>query len=264
MKLHGTGLAELVASLDRSASIDALANLALRFPTQHPQGLVRHDGRWWLSTVDVERSAAHLLGFDDEGELLADIDVTDGPRFHPGGIDLAADGTITVPVAEYRPDSTTALVRVDLSAGTAEVVAQVDDHLGAIAAPRPDGTTTAMTWGSRRVLVLDERGSVLDRRPNPSHWIDVQDCQRLDAHRVLCSGVAYLIDGNRFVPLGGLGVWDEAAHTWAHELPLATTVASGRILTNNPIWVTDADGVVTLFAVPDDDESSLVTYRLRP
>jgi hypothetical protein len=47
------------------------------------------------------------------------------------------------------------------------------------------------------------------------------------------------------------------------SLPLATTVESGRILTNNPVWLTLVDEEVLLHAVPDDDVGSLLTYRLR-
>lgn len=216
-----------------------------------------------MSTVDTDRVQGHLLGFDDEGTLVADIVLVDGPRFHPGGID-GADGVIVVPVAEYRPDSTTALFRIDLAAESAELVGRIDDHIGALASPRTDGTTTAMTWGSRRVLTLDAEGAVIDRSPNPSHWIDIQDLQRLDDHRLLCSGVAYLIDGKRFVALGGIGIWDEAAGSWAHELPLAITVVSGAILTTNPVWAELQAGAVLLHAAPDDRSSTLYSYRLRP
>ena len=256
-------LAAAVSRLDRSARIELVASVALAFPTHHPQGLVRSGDQWWLSTVDIEREEGHLLGFDDDGELAADVLLVDGPRFHPGGIDIDGDA-IVVPVAEYRPDSTTALFRVDLATGAPEVVSRVDDHLGALAAPRADATTTAMTWGSRRVLTLDADWAVVDRRPNPSHWIDVQDGQRLDDQRVLCSGVAYLIDGNRIVGLGGIGIWDEEARAWTHELPIAVTVVSGRILTNNPVWATLDGNDVLLHAVPDDDTSALLTHRLTP
>ena len=263
MTAMASDLATAIGRLDRSAGIEAVAEVALRFPAHHPQGLIRWEGRWWVSTVDVDRVQGHLLGFDDEGELFADIVLVDGPRFHPGGIDVA-DGVVVVPVAEYRPDSTTALFRVDLATGGAEVVARVDDHVGALATARPDGTTTAMTWGSRRVLTLDGDGAVVDRQPNPSHWIDIQDNQRLSDTEVLCSGVAYLIDGRRFVALGGLGIWDEPSATWSHELPLATTVASGRSLTNNPVWAELDGGDVLLHAAPDDDTTTLVTHRLHP
>lgn len=254
-------LADALLRTDRATWVEAGATLPLRFPAHHPQGLVRARGLWWISTVDVHAVEGHLLGIDDDGELVSDVVLVDGPRFHPGGIDLDGE-VITVPVAEYRADSTTTLFRVELATGTAEAVGRVDDHLGMVAAPRPDGTTTAMTWASRRVLSLDPEGRVLDRRDNPSHWIDVQDGQRLDDHRILCSGVSLMADGTRLVALGGLGVWDEDEARWAHELPLATTVASGRILTTNPVWAELDGGDVVLHAAPDDDDCTLVTHRL--
>ncbi len=254
-------LAAALLRADRGSWVEAGAVLPVQGPVHHPQGLVRAQGLWWVSTVDVHAVAGHLLGIDDDGAQVVDVTLVDGPRFHPGGIDLDGE-TITVPVAEYVPDSTTALFRVDLRTGGAEQVGRVDDHLGFLAAPRPDGTTTAMTWGSRHVLTLRAEGEVLDRRPNPSHWIDVQDGQRLDDHRLLCSGIGVMADGDRLVALGGLGVWDEDLATWVHELPVATTVASGRILTTNPVWAHEDGGDVVLHAAPDDDDGSLVTHRL--
>ncbi|WCO68107.1 DUF6454 family protein [Iamia majanohamensis] len=254
-------LADALLRTGRSTWVEPVGHVALEGPVHHPQGLVRAQGLWWISTVDTDAEVGHLLAFDDAGARVHDVALVDGPRFHPGGIDLDGD-VVTVPVAEYRPDSTTALVRVHLPDGAAEVVGRVDDHLGFLAAPRPDGTTTAMTWGSRRVLTLDAEGTVLATRPNPSHWVDVQDGQRLDHHRVLCTGIGVMADGDRLVALGGLGVWDEDAAAWAHELPLATTVASGRILTTNPVWATEDAGDVLLHAAPDDHDGTLTTHRL--
>ena len=256
-----SALATALLRSGRATWVEPVGVVALGAPVHHPQGMVRAGDLWWLSTVDIEAVRGHLLAFDDDGELVADVDLLDGPRFHPGGIDVVG-GVVVVPVAEYRPDSTTALFRVDLATGAADLVGRVDDHVGALSTPRPDGTATALTWGSRRVLTLDTEGTVLEARPNPSHWIDVQDCQRLDDRLVLCSGIGVMADGDRLVGLGGLAVWDEAAATWVHELPLATTVASGRILTTNPVWAEEDGGDVVLHAAPDDHDGTRVTHRL--
>ena len=51
------------------------------------------------------------LGLDKAGNLVADLPLTEGAMYHPGGVDY--DGRdIWVPLAEYRPDSHAIVYRV--------------------------------------------------------------------------------------------------------------------------------------------------------
>jgi hypothetical protein len=55
----------------------------------------------------------HLFVLDPAGKLLRHIEIADGNRSHPGGLDVQGD-SLYLPVAEYRPDSSANLYRIDL------------------------------------------------------------------------------------------------------------------------------------------------------
>ena len=95
----------------------------------------------------ARRSLGFVLVIDDSGTLVDKIDVTCGPRHHPGGFTVR-DGTALVPLAEYSPRSTSEMVRLDLASGSWSPTFGHDDHLGA-AVELEDGSVLAGTWGSR-------------------------------------------------------------------------------------------------------------------
>jgi len=258
----GSGVTATVASLRASTAWSLVSSTPLRFPAFHPQGLVRHGGLWWLSTVDVAAPQGHLLAFDDAGEQHADLLIGDGPRFHPGGFDVT-DGIAYIPVAEYVPRSSASVWRVDLDDPAPAVVFRVDDHLGVVCF-RPDRDEhVAMTWGSREIVRLSADGTELDRRANPSHFIDIQDNQLLGPDTLLCSGVSFPPSGASVVGIGGVGLLDLDTLAWVHEIPIVERTAHKRPITCNPVWVElAADGSLLMNVVPDDDEAAcLLTYR---
>lgn len=232
----------------------------LDFDAHHPQGLCRAGGLSWLSTADGAAQRGYLLAFDDGGGLVHRVEVTDGPRCHPGGID-ARDGTITVPVAEARPWSSTVVVAVDAHDRSVTPLFRVDDHLGAVAR-LPGGDLVAVTWASRELLRLGPDGTVLDRRPNPSHYLDVQDVQVVDAETVFCSGVLTYVAGDRLVDLGGVALLDLPSLSWRLEVPVPLWSPAGRALTSNPVRVGLEGGVLHLTAVPDDGRSQVLRHAV--
>lgn len=133
--------------------------LALKGEVYHVQGLALDAAHIWVTSVDGSARRGYLHEFDRaSGRLLHRIDVSDGPRYHAGGIALA-DGVLWVPVAEPRADSTAVLLALDVQ--TMRVVRRiaVADHLGCVAAR---GTMlVAGNWNSRRFHVID--------RDHPEH-----------------------------------------------------------------------------------------------
>lgn len=242
----------------------------LQVDVGHPQGMCRTDGVSWVTTVDLGRRRGELLGLDDSGELVQRIELTDGERYHPGGCDLAPLGTapgarsVVVPVAEYRPHSTTVVRRVDLDDRRVSDCFAVDDHLGAIV-ELPTGGYLGGTWGSREWVRFDADGAVVDRRTNPSHFVDVQDLQVLDDRTVFCSGVGWLVVPGGLAQLGGISLLDVDSLQLTLEIPVHAHTPSGRTITYNPVTVElvdDPDGEwVRLTAVPDDGRAALRTYR---
>jgi hypothetical protein len=230
--------------------------LELAFDVHHPQGLVAHDGRWLISTVDIPQTQGWLLVADAQGRLVERIPCGDATRYHPGGI--GADGAgVWVAAAEYRPGSTTTVAHL-ASGAPPEVRFEHPDHLGAVA--RHGDELVAWTWGSRQLLRLGLSGEVLQRRRNPSHFVDYQDLHVLATGHAVCSGVGRaLVKGEHRI--GGIGVLRLDDLTWEAELPLAAySPASGLPVTYNAMHLDVADGRVRLHLLPDSGRGSIFTY----
>jgi hypothetical protein len=99
----------------------------------HVQG-IDTDGRLlWVSEVDRKARKGRLHEFDlATGRLTRSVDVTQGKQYHPGGI-ATDESSIWVPVAEYRAQSSSTILR--LSKKDLSVLSEfgVADHIGAIA-----------------------------------------------------------------------------------------------------------------------------------
>jgi len=108
--------------------------IELKGATHHVQG-VEFDARSaWISSVDSEARKGYLQRFSfDSGMVLQTVEVQDRERFHPGGI--AGDGgSLWIPVAEYRPHSTSVIQKRDKKTLKVTFQFQVSDHIGCLAA----------------------------------------------------------------------------------------------------------------------------------
>jgi len=268
----GPELAARVKQLTRATVWTRAAAIPVKFPTHHPQGMVKIGDTFYVSSVDRENAAGHLFKIDKDGALVTDLPLGASEIFHPGGLDF--DGTsLWVPVAEYRPDSRTIVYRVDPKTMKATEVFRFADHIGAVAFDTDTRTLHGASWGSRRFYrwQVSADGRVADpgvpariARENPSHYVDYQDCHYAGGGQMLCSGVTVL----RPTPsstfrLGGLELVDLAAGRPVHQVPIQLWLPSGRVMTENPMWMeTTPTGLRTYF-MPEDDQSTIYVYDVK-
>lgn len=133
-------------------------------------------GRLWVSSVDRPGAAGYLFLFDlATGEALRQERVEDGARIHPGGIAADPDGvTLWVPVAEYRPRSTSWVERRRKDDLSLVERFEVADHVGCVAATSE--AIVCANWDAREFLVFDRSGAPLRRIENPhaSRYQDIK------------------------------------------------------------------------------------------
>lgn len=256
----GPQLLTALRGLSRSTRVEQVDAIDLQFDAGHPQGLSVRGDLHWLTTVDLEHVRGLVLAFDATGELRHRLDVTDAGRFHPGGCDIR-DGHLIVPVAEYRPESSTVVRAIDLDDLTVTDRFRIDDHLGAVV-ELPTGGYLAGTWGSRELIRFDADGSVVDRRPNRSHFVDFQDSQVLDDDTILCSGVADILTPVGLTQIGGLALLDVGTLALSLEVPVTAYSSTGRTITYNSVCASLVDGEARLTSVPDDGRSQALVHRL--
>jgi len=286
-----SAVADRVMNLGRDAPWKPVASIAVRFPTHHPQGMVKVGDTFFVSSVDVKvptvrfpspvngfdrdagQGTGHLFKIDREGKLLGDLPLGEGAVYHPGGIDF--DGVnIWVPVAEYRPDSRSIVYRVDPERMIATEVFRFADHIGAIVHDTDDHTLVGVSWGSRRfyrwTLGKDLKPTNVTVPPdqlralNPSHYVDYQDCKYVGGHRMLCTGVTELRqrpDAPAF-RLGGMDLVSLRDGRPLHQVPVLLWTSGGLDMTHNPVWIEATDRGVRGYFMPEDDTSTIYVYHV--
>jgi hypothetical protein len=284
--------------LSRSSTWTPLSSFKLQFNAFHPQGMVKVGDVYYMSSVEIlegtqrypqpqnglDRSAgrgkAHLFKFDGAGKLLADIVLAagEGDVYHPGGIDF--DGKyVYVPVAEYRPNSSAIVYRVDTATDKATEVLRYHDHLGGVVVDPVNRGLHLVSWGARRWYSwpLDAGGapvsSAVKMQANPMSYIDYQDCHHLEGELSLCGGVAYLggHPSKTIFGLGGLELvnFNEGRILSSFPVPLWETVPSSaseptyRSMTTNPFTVWNDRGSLTFAFAPHDDETTVYLYTVK-
>lgn len=285
---HDSVLAQDFGAVDRATNWQLTSRLKLNFPTFHTEGIAYSGDHIFLSAVEIleptvkypspvggyDRTAGkgvgHLFVMDHMGQLQKDIVLGEGDMYHPGGIEF--DGkNVWVPVAQYRPDSSAIIYRVN--AKTLEVHQQfrVEDHFGGIVLDKSTGNLVGNTWGSRRFVEWDQHGDQLDTWSNQSYFIDYQDCQYVPRGKMLCGGVTNLpqttsAGGTAAVyELGGMALIDIRTHAVLRDVPFQHWSSAGHVATRNPLKLT-ADGAdLTLRVAPDNGEegngTEILTYQ---
>lgn len=261
----GARLAHTAAHFTRGTPWEPVGELPLGFDAAHPQGMVRVEDHWWISTVDIATTTGAVLVVDGDGTLVERIAVGDGTRFHPGGLDH--DGTdLWVASAEYRPRSTAVVERLSTDLHTGAVARPVraftvDDHVGAIVRLGTDGDLVGWSWGSRRLRRWQVDGTLVAEVRNPGHFIDHQDGQWLADDLVLCGGVANVAGAGGPRSLGGLGLLRGRDLTMVVEAPFPHhSPRTGRAATQNPIFAEVVDERMVVHLLPDDGAGVIFSY----
>jgi hypothetical protein len=282
-------VAERVTKLTRDSSWTLVAAVPIAFRTHHPQGMVKIGETLFVSSVEVKvatkrlaqpaggydrdtgEGVGHLFKVDMAGHLIADLRLSEGTIYHPGGIDY--DGKyIWVPVAEYRPNSRSIVYRVDPDTMTSTEVFRFADHIGAIVHNTDDHTLHGVSWGSRRfyrwMLGSDGKVTNADTSPeklrtlNASHYLDYQDCKYLGGRRMLCTGVTEMRQTPDAPPfrLGGIELVNVDDGRPVHQVPVLLWTAGGLDMTHNPVWIEPTAIGLRAYFMPEDDTSTLYVY----
>lgn len=258
----------------RSTEWQLEQRIPLRFPSHHPQGLASVGDRLFLSTVEIiekpqkypepvdgydrspGRGVGHVLVLDRQGNLIRDVVLGEGAMYHPGGIDFDGE-SLWVPVAEYRPNSSSIVYRLNPGTLQAEEAFRVSDHVGGTVRDRVTGTVHGVSWGSRTLYRWTAAGREISRQDNAGHFIDYQDCDYAASQTMICGGIAELPTADRGAfELGGLALVDLRDNRIRHEVPMQERSAAGHVATRNPVHLEHDAGTLRLWSAPDDGDEA--------
>ena len=130
-----------------------LGSLSLKGELFHVQGVELDGKHIWVTSVDRRNDKGYIHEFDRAtGNFQRRLELTDGLRYHPGGISLHGS-SIWVPVAEMKANSSAVLVEIDKDSLQIRRKIHVADHLGCVAASGQ--TLIAGNWDSRLLYIFD-------------------------------------------------------------------------------------------------------------
>ena len=283
-----TPLADSFGKVTGKTDWQLTSKLKLSFPTYHTEGIAFSRDHIFLSAVQIleptvkyptpqggydrtpGKGVGHLFVMDKAGHLQKDITLGEGDMYHPGGIDF--DGrNVWVPVAQYRPDSSAIVYRVDASTLAVHKQFEVRDHFGGIVMDKRTGHLVGNTWGSRRFAEWDMRGRQLKTWNNSNFVLDYQDCQYVPDSRMLCAGVTNLPQtptaggAAATYELGGVAMIDLRSHQVTREIPFQKWSTAGHVATRNPFKMTAEGNRLTMRVAPDNGDegngTEILTYE---
>lgn len=286
-------IASLFQHLHRNSDWQLSGGKLLDFTTHHTQGMTKVNGYFYMSSVEIQvrteplendprfdrttgEGEGHLFKFDENGELIQSITLGESSIYHPGGIDFGG-GFIWVPVAEYRPNSSTIIYKVDPETLEAEEVFRFPDHIGAVIFNSDQMKLYGYSWGARRIYtwLIDDNLNLKNTNQkestsyisNPQHYIDYQDCQYLGDDMAICSGLLNYRTGgdNGSFTLGGIDLISLKTLQPIYQLPveLRTRGNNPRVMTQNPFFVEGFEDHLRFHFIPEDDESVHYVYEVK-
>lgn len=219
----------------------------------HVQGLELDATRVWVTSIDRRNRKAFLHQFERaSGKFVRRIELTDGTRYHPGGISISG-GSLWVPVAEMRPRSSAVLLEIDME--TMQVLRRiaVNDHLGCVAVSGQ--MLVAGNWDSRQFHIIDLTDPTKLRTVNNPSQTAFQDIKFV---------------GNQLVAAGSRSLWSGTLD-WI-DWPGLKVTRSLRAGAVGPVRPFGRGGAYTsegmaiegrdLYVVPEDGPSRLFHFRL--
>jgi hypothetical protein len=228
------------------SAADLLATIPLEGETHHVQGIVVEPSRLLITSVDVSKKRGLLMEFElPSGRRLRSIEIQEGARYHPGGMS-AFNGSLWIPVAEYRRSSTSVIQK--RSRRTLELAAQfaVEDHIGCVAVDRE--YVVGANWDAREIYFWDHAGKLLRKSDNPGSNA-FQDMKLVDGK---------LVAGGLLQDKTGIIEWfDFPSLRPLRRLPVGRT---NRHVAYTHEGMAILDG--KLYLLPEDTPSRLYVFRL--
>jgi hypothetical protein len=219
----------------------------------HVQGLELDQRHIWVTSVDHAAHKGYIHEFDRAtGKALRRLELTDGARYHPGGISVSGH-SLWVPVAELKPNSSAVLVEIDTDSLQIRRKIRVADHLGCVAAS--PNILIAGNWDSQLLYVVDLTSGKPVRvvpNPSPTHFQDMK-----------------LVDGQ--LVAGGNLSWLTGTVDWIDwpTMKVTRTLRAGAI---GPVRPFGRGGPFTgegmaiegheLYLIPEDGPSRVFHFRL--
>lgn len=221
--------------------------------TFHVQGIALSPKRIWITSVDNGGKRAWLHEFDRaSGKPLRRRELTDGARYHPGGLSVA-DGSIWVPVAEMRAKSSATLVEIDAQTFEVRRRIAVSDHIGCLAAS--GDKLIGGNWDSRLLYVFDKRSGRTERViPNPSQT-RFQDMKVVGGQLVAGGNIDWLSGTIDWIDMATMKV---SRSIKAGAVGPVRPFGRGGPLTGEGMAIEGRD----IYLVPEDGPSRVFHYRM--
>ena len=226
------------------SSLRQLGVTELENRTHHVQGIVVDRGALWVSSVGDGEGFLHKFELTT-GKHLATMPVHDGKRFHVGGIDRGGN-SLWVPVAEYRKNSASTVLQVDMRTLAIRGRFEVDDHIGCVAVL--EDRLIGGNWDSRQFFSWDQTGKLIEKRANP-HAVAYQDLKFHDG--------VLIASGNLSREEGATDWLDPATLELRRRIHCGKTDRGVRY-TNEGMDVADGK----LYLLPEDGPSRLFQFQL--
>lgn len=259
-------------------------SIDLKFDTYHPQGMLKVDDTFYITTVKVERrprytrqgkqvsvmdegaGKGYLMQFDAGGNLLKCIELCEGAIFHPGGMDF--DGRyIWVPITKYYPYSRSLIVRVDVRSHQVEKVCYVDDSIGAIIHDPDNNILVGANWDADEFLTwqLDSALEVKDaeltaaerRHANTAKHLAIQDSKYIGGGKMVGFGLKNGPKGR----VGGFDVIDTRTFEKLRSADIELRTPRKSIVSGNPSTIEIVGDKMRLYFAPEDNKTTLYIYQ---
>ena len=289
-------LYDLFSKLGRSTNWNLVQSIQLQGNTYEPEGMVRiGTDRFFIS------GAVHVVEPLPYGRIINGTDRANGSgygyiavysgngtqiaratynnitdlEYHLGGIDY--DGQyVWATLAQYRPNSTATILRINPNTLEATNMQHITDHEGAIVHDTNSSQLFVMNWGGRNASTFSDKTNVTwpqFTRPkavsrNPSYYIDYQDCKYVGRPRgnngratAACSGIAGLSAGSGVLYLGGIALVDLDTMVPIIEVPITLRTAANYPMTVNPFDIAVFDGKLRAYWAPDNFNTTIYVYE---
>jgi hypothetical protein len=209
----------------------------------HVQGLEVSDRWFWVSAVDRRSKTGWVWRIDRLTlQTVAERNITRGALYHPSGFQVAGN-SLWIAIAEYRPNSQSAVLELDPMTLAERRSFLVRDHIGAVASDGRDFVLGA-NWDARRIYRWTVGGTQLQVATNPS-FLAIQDMKWV---------------GDTLYA-GGVGIGPNKGQCLLQQMhPLTLSVLKGSALKGDLCYTREGMALSggRFFFLPEDEPNSRV------